>query len=619
MIFTARTRRTLGRSTAKLLAMTCLALLTIGASAAGASSRHAHSTAHACSSEAIATAARTLPRPLSAASKRAKQADRVLVSRAKALKRCLSIHRAHPKRCNATRHAVQRAGSRLASAEKGLARIARTTGKAASSPNKGSDSSRIAPKLTVSGETLKWSQVAHIGTYVLSRKVPGQADQYTVVNGTSITPPPVPGVTVRYSVRTTASGSAWSSEQPITYAPVETVDAQSAPAITVSGKTLNWNAIATVNTYVLATQVPGEAEQYSVVSGTSTTPPAVPGATVRYSVRTAVDGSAWSAEVSISYPAATLPPAPAPPPPVTTEPSGVIIGTNDALGWGPEVAHKILAAGLTSARVGGGPGINNVQRAREEGFTNNLDIIGNTPDDARLATVNTASWTQATLAEVKEAVANGDTLVEVGNEMYLKGGSPHGATNAAEPAKYAEMYMSLANAVDAAGIKGVKLLFNSFGNYVRSDGAWSEVAKGGGWIADALAAQPGLKARVDGFTGHPYGLAGENQEDDWGPGAMEVQHNQAVALGFVNTEYYVSEFGVEVEAGGVTGSNSPAQQAERVKAVYTELISLSYIKGIWIYESHDEDAANKWGFVSGSWTPRPLLGVLEAFAKEEGQ
>jgi hypothetical protein len=179
------------------------------------------------------------------------------------------------------------------------------------------------------------------------------------------------------------------------------------------------------------------------------------------------------------------------------------------------------------------------------------------------------------------------------------------------------MYMSLARAVDAAGVKGVKLLFNSFGDYVRPTGTWSQVANGGGWIAAALAAQPGLKERLDGFTNHPYGLVGENQENDWGPGALAAEHNQAVALGFANTAYYVSEYGIRVEAGGPTGSASPAQQAERVKAVYSELIGLGYVKGIWFYESHDESSSEKWGFVSGSWTPRPVLGVLEAFAKQE--
>ncbi len=161
---------------------------------------------------------------------------------------------------------------------------------------------------------MTWTRVANVQTYVFVRKVPGQADQYSVVSGTSTTPPPVPGVTVRYSVRTTVKGSAWASEQSITYPPpTETRDAQAAPAMSVSGQTLAWNAIAGVSTYVLATQVPGKAEQYSVVSGTSTTPPPVPGVTVRYSVRTAVEGSAWSPEVSISYPSATTTPPASPP------------------------------------------------------------------------------------------------------------------------------------------------------------------------------------------------------------------------------------------------------------------------------------------------------------------
>ncbi len=591
------------------------------AGAAGAySSRAVATSASTRSRPPRAAEARTLPRPLSAAARRAARADRALVSAARALHRCLNRNSARPKRCSATRHAVQRAGSNLASAERALAQIARTTGAAATSRNR----SQRAPLLTVSGQTLRWTRVANINTYVLATNVPGKAQQDSVITGTSTTPPPVPGLTVRYSVRTTVNGSAWSTSQSITYAapekakppeevkPPKEVNTRAAPVLSVSGQTLTWNALAGVSTYVLMSKVAGQTAQYSAVSGTSFTPTAVPGATVAYSIRTAVEGSVWSPEVSISYPAPTPPPPP--PPPVTSK---VIIGTNDALGWGDEVAQKILATGLSSARVEAGAGLNTPQHAREEGFTNNVVIVGNTSDEAGLSTVNTASWTEKALKEVREAVANGDTLLEVGNEMYLKGRSPHGATNSTEPAKYAEMYMSLAKAVDAAEIKGVKLLFNSFGDYARSNGTWSQVANGGGWIGDALAAQPGLKERLDGFTAHPYGLAGQNSENDWGPGALEAEHNQAATLGFVNTEYYVSEFGVQLETSGPAGSESPAQQAERVKAVYTELIGLGYVKGIWFYESHDESSTAKWGFVSGAWTPRPVLAVLEGFAKQE--
>src|SRR6185436_15678891 len=60
-----------------------------------------------------------------------------------------------------------------------------------------------------------------------------------------------------------------------------------------------------VSSYVFARKVPGQATQYSVVNGTSVTPPAVSGQTVSYGVRTNVSGSIWADEVSITYPTAT--------------------------------------------------------------------------------------------------------------------------------------------------------------------------------------------------------------------------------------------------------------------------------------------------------------------------
>ncbi len=85
---------------------------------------------------------------------------------------------------------------------------------------------------------------------------------------------------------------------------------QTAPAITVSGDSLSWRAVGRIHTYVLASRTFGQTVQTSVVTGTSTTPPAVPGATVSYSVRTGISGSTWSTEVAISYPAtASSPPA----------------------------------------------------------------------------------------------------------------------------------------------------------------------------------------------------------------------------------------------------------------------------------------------------------------------
>ena len=313
MTFNTRPWPTWGRPTCKLLVMTCLILPVLTTTAVAAPARHSGQTVHRRSAKGPstgphATGARTFPRMLRTAARRSRRADRTLVSDARGLKRCRTEHPKHHKRCNAARRAVQRAGTRLARAEQSLARIARGTGKAGRGAGpSASGNPRKAPQLTVSGQTLQWTRVANINTYVLVSKVPGKTAKYSVVSGTALTPPPVPGVTVRYSVRTTANGSAWSTEQSITYPAATGADTQAAPALTVSGQTLQWTKVANVTTYVLVGTVKGQAPQYSEVSRNSITPTAVPGATVYYSVRTAVEGSAWSPEVKISYPSGAQP------------------------------------------------------------------------------------------------------------------------------------------------------------------------------------------------------------------------------------------------------------------------------------------------------------------------
>jgi Cellulase (glycosyl hydrolase family 5) len=74
-----------------------------------------------------------------------------------------------------------------------------------------------------------------------------------------------------------------------------------APRLAVSHKTLKWARVDRLNSYFLKSKAPGRPAKYTVVRGTSITPKALPGATVGYSVRTAVAGSAWAPETTISY------------------------------------------------------------------------------------------------------------------------------------------------------------------------------------------------------------------------------------------------------------------------------------------------------------------------------
>jgi hypothetical protein len=296
------------------------------------------------------------------------------------------------------------------------------------------------------------------------------------------------------------------------------------------------------------------------------------------------------------------------PPPVQEElqprlPGSVVLGLVGGSGWGPEVAKKVIAAGFKSERLEAGSPWTTDKESYENGFRNDQVIVGNTPDETKLSAINTASWVSTALAQVKEAVSFNYTLLEVGNEMYSKGGQ-------AEPVKYAEMYMALANAVDAAGIKGVTLIFDSFGDYQEATGQISEISSDGGWLADALRAQPTLKGRVQAFSAHPYGIPGVKYDGhDWGIEGLEAEHSDAVALGFEHTDYYATEYGEEDQAPGAANQQ---QQAERIKWAYEQLLSLPYLRGIWYYQLHD-DGAGHWGLVSGTWEPRPALAIVEGF------
>jgi len=305
---------------------------------------------------------------------------------------------------------------------------------------------------------------------------------------------------------------------------------------------------------------------------------------------------------------------------LATTPS-VIIGVNDGTGWGEPDSLKFREDGFASERVNANPGHTTIAESIGLGWRNDIVIIGNPSDEEELSTVNVSEWTKEALAQVKEQAAHGVVLMEVGNEMFLKGPHCKGCYQQAEPAKYAEMFVSLSKAVEEAGITGVKLLFNSYGDYQESEGGkFSQVCCGGGWLAVAEKAKPELLKRVAGFTMHPYGEVGENKENDWGPVALKVEHEQAVSLGFEHTDYYATEFGVKLNEEGRTGSTSLANQAERIKAVFTELIGYPYVKGIWYYQTHD-DGTGKWGLIepqeSGEspFVARPSLEAVANFTK----
>ncbi|HTA33105.1 MAG TPA: hypothetical protein VK721_06740 [Solirubrobacteraceae bacterium] len=499
------------RSQAKLLVAACLLLTAIdGTAAAAAATRHAPT---------------RRPGSLRAVAVRATRADRTLVADAKALVACVRATRT-PTGCRAAHNVLQLAGTNLRRSERQLASVARAQRKARAV----AASSSRAPRLKVNGERLKWTRVGHVKSYVLMRDVAGQESQYSLVSGTSTTPPPVPGATVTYAVRTAVDWSSWSSHRTITYpsprgtspappaSPPETIDTQSAPTITVSGRTLRWTAIAGVSTYVLVSRVTGQAEKFTSVSGTSVTPPAVPGATVYYSVRTAVDGSAWSAEVAISYP--SPPPTPAPPPTEPTPPKespapgpgsfqfGINAGMEPTDGaaaskLGAKVVRIDFGITTTAAQmepVIAGYAARGIRVAPLAGFYGGMP----TPAEAQ----GLAGWARAYGPGGSFWAAHGNgqlaiQTIEFGNETsggYQYGDNPGEPSYQTRAKTYAVRFKEAAEAISASGMK-VGLLA------VSED--WT-----GNWMNGMFSAVPNFASYVAGWVSHPYGPGWRTKIDD---------------------------------------------------------------------------------------------------------
>jgi hypothetical protein len=533
-----------------LVVAICMFMVAVDATAVAAPRRHARSTAASFQAPPV-------PRALSAAAALSTKTDHAFVSDARTLDSCLRENRRRPDRCNAARSAIQQAGRNLARAKRRLAQVAA----AGSVHNATSALALRAPRLSVSGDRLTWTRVSHIDSYVLVREMPGRANQYSVIRGTSASPPPVPGITVNYSVRTAVNWSTWADWQHIVYpsatgsssissppsidpippasptqpanptspanpSPAEDINPQAAPTISVSADTLSWNVVAGVKTYVLVSKVPSQAETYSVVNGNSTTPAAIPGVTVRYSVRTAVDGSEWAPEVAISYPAKPILPKeekpvapkeptspkesapPEEPAPPKEEPAPKSPGFQPGVdsGWDlPEEPNGAAQIGVKIARVDFTIGASAAEIEKfilsyaEKGirvaplasFTGRMP----SPTEAR----NVASWAMAygpggTFWAHRTDGNLAIQTIEFGNETsggYQYGDEAGDSSYTARAETYAVRLREASEAIKATGMKVGVLA-------VGEDPT-------GDWMNGMFSAVPNLGSYVGGWVSHLYG------------------------------------------------------------------------------------------------------------------
>jgi len=585
-------RRPLRRLVAALL----IAALGTLAVASGASAAHAH--------KRHAAKARAAFARLNHAAKIQHAADHRLVVKARRLKAC---QRRHAGPCKGQRRGVQSAGVRLHRAQRRLNRIARRQARRAAS-----GATAPAPTIVVSGQKLSWNAVSNVNRYVFVRKVPGMADQYSVIKGTSITPPAVPGQTVRYSVRADTKGSAWSAEAAITYpdvAPTTTptapapepapstasVDLLAAPALTASGTSLAWNQVGTVTTYVLARRVDGMADQYTAVSGTTYTPAPVAGKTARYSVRTAIDGSAWSPEVSIAYPAD---PAPAPEPAPAPTPSssggsgfqmGLVAGSAATYelpfiqAMGARTARLVWNIGTPAATLA--PAMDAYARAgvRPILLATFYGRNATTVEAQSLATWAAAYGPGGTFWAGRDYPAGtGVKEIEFGNETSYsyQFADNSMSTYAARAQTYAQRAKEAAAAIKAAN--------PNVGLLAIGDNAVNQSA----WVVNMFKAVPDLDDYVDGWTIHPYG-------PNWAT-RIDSTVNSTKTAGSRDLPIWVTEWGLSSDNGRCLSDNYGFDKCMTYDAAATTLRATisgmksrygSRLGAFFLYQAHDQYAS----------------------------
>jgi hypothetical protein len=553
-----------------------------------------------------------------------RQADNGLVAAAKNVVSCERKAGKGAARCAPQRARLQAAGLKLS-------KLQRTVAHRASSTSAG----RLkAPAVTIAGTTLKWNKVGDVTSYVMVTAVAGKADQFSVVTGTQTTPATQAGRTVAYSLRTAVVGSAWSNQAKIAY-PAKTTTAPTAPAtttpaaaspltaptLTASGNTLRWNQVAGVTAYKYVIKVPGQADAYVSTTGTSVTPPVVPGKTVRYSVRTDVDGSAWAKEIAITYPAnAQVTPAPSTqsstPAPSTgttapTQPSAPAPSTDAGFQTGLVASsgpiHDVAdfkTLGARSARVEfdidqPASDLASVMDAYAKAGIQPLILAGfqgRIPTEAEGR--NLASWAAAYgpngtfWAGKSYPAGTAVTHIEFGNEsnqgyQYPQlANDPNWANNPyyTQVAKgYATAFKAGAVAVQGANA-GVSLLAIS-----DTPGNWDS------WMNGVFAAVPNFGDYVGGWVVHPYG-----PQSAWQPTIDNAMAQVAKHGASARIPIYVTEYGISSDNGRCLDDNygwnacMTYQQAGDALSSTVAAMRSRYgarLAGMYLFQAHDQQAS----------------------------
>jgi len=420
-----------------------------------------------------------------------------------------------------------------------------------------------------------------------------------------------------------------------------------APRLTlVSPRRIVWKRVAHVSAYVVRRSAHGQRARYSRVRGTSLTPTPLPGAVVRYEIRTAVAHSSWS-------PAATIAFSPAPPATTATSPltvqerlSAQLTETStfaepfvkgfsgvDIDGWGvpaiAELGEEVHAANagwlraeIDWAEVMPEPGV--YHWARFDSYVHdaqaqNLQILPliteapswTTPDDATAY----ASFVAATVARYGPGTSANLRWFELWNEPYF---SESWSGKTSEPEAYARDVRAASQAAREVAPSVKLLLAAEYADAPQTGGSapWATH-----WIDDMFAAVPDLGHWIDGVAVHPYGddptlpLAEKggwkDANGEWAFQRIDTVRERFLAHG-VNVPFWITEEGFS------TWEMSEAAQAKDYSDLIAQVAARPWVRALFSFclrelNGHPTNKEAGFGLLRfGSWQPKPAYEVLKS-------
>jgi hypothetical protein len=366
------------------------------------------------------------------------------------------------------------------------------------------------------------------------------------------------------------------------------------PVLNAHGHKLTWPAAAKVSKYVLATLAAPSVRKlatYRVLTGTSFTPPTVPGHTMKYRLRANSSATNWSKVVSIKYSAkaSPTPAASAGTPSATAALSGpMMVGLNS--GWGTQSAAD-MADSFGLARMDttdGGTEVPSTYHAV------GIKVIATFPGDVGgdyntggVSAINITNWvSMVTKYYANQCLASTSycPAIEVLNEPY---GSWFWGANA-EDAQNEAAYANLVKAVyqgfhSEYGANAPKILAA-----YNSDAGSSSSA----WWAGMVAAVPNMTSYFDGVVVHPYGGTGSVASSALGNRALVTQaHNDT------GKPAWVTEIGWPTAVGQpATGDSrqwTETQQAANIYNFINWARSTGYVAAV-TYFNYVDYSTNMW-------------------------